>query len=456
MYKISKLFLSTILLTGFVFFSCSDDEDTVPFVERVRLVTQDSTIAAADFDMFVVLQGKGFGKVSEVRFNGITANLNLNYVTFSNIIVQVPDEFPEEVGDIVTLVNADGSQYDFSFRIDVPLPAVDEFNYIAATNQVIVNGGNFVHMKSLSIDGTEVVDFDVSSGMDQITFQLPEGVLAGVIPVELTSAAGTSMVDFDLEAAARPIITNVPLEWGEEGSTMRIEGRNLARINKVTINGTFEVTDGFESDEIFSWLEFPMPADVPGEEITIQAINELLSTSNAFTSKYKSSTLLWWNYDDIDYSWGADKATRRSVDKVPPVSDFYGFWEGTISPSWWDQGNMYNGDFAIPDEILNNPNNFAVKFELNVVNEWSAGVFTIAFKGDDNDEQFSYAYKPYQDGESFVTEGWITVTIPLSEWNISGTTTLANPRFKFFIPGDATEPALETAIYIDNIRIDAL
>ncbi len=457
MKKIKNIILAFILLSAFIFNACTEDEIRVPVVENVRVVEKDSSISGAEFGTYLALQGRGFDDVVGVVFNTITADLNINYVTSSNIIVQVPDEYPEEVSDIVTLITFDGNQYDFPFQIEVPQPGIEKINYQLATNLVFIDGESFAHIKKLTFGGVEVTTYEVSTSLDQITFTLPDDVPVGVVKVVLEAAAGNVESDFDLAAAASPSITSVPVEWVEPGFAMRINGINLARISKVTINGTMEVTSGFETNDINSWLEFPMPADVPPGDMTIQVSNALGSVSNKVTSSYKTSEFFWWNYDDIAYCWGAP-ASSVGDNQVTPISAQFGMFEGDIAPSWWDQNNMFNGCFDLPNEIVLSPNDYVLKFEMNVSNPWSVGVFKITFGGDGNEELFAHEWKPYIDGESYTTDGWVTVTIPLSEWNISGTSSsfVNNPRFKFFIPGDATEPAAETGIYIDNLRIDTL
>ncbi|WP_020529898.1 glycan-binding surface protein [Flexithrix dorotheae] len=456
MYKIKNIILAVSLLSVVLFSACSEDEMQIPVVENVRVVEKDSSITGAEFGTYLALQGRGFDDVVDVVFNTVIADLNINYVTSNNIIVQVPTEYPEEVNDIVTLITLNGTRYDFPFQIEVPEPAIANISYQLATNLILIEGESFAHIKKLTLGGVEITNYEVSTGLDKITFQLPDGVPVGVIKVVIETPAGTAETDFDLEAASSPSIINIPVEWVEAGFNMRINGINLARISKVTINGTIDVTSGFETNDINSWLEFPMPADVPSGDMTIQVTNELGSASNKVTSTYKTSEYLWWNYDDVAYCWGAP-ASAVGEDQVRPVSAKFGMFQGDIAPSWWDQNNMFNGCFDVPAEIVSSPNDYVLKFEVNVLNPWSVGVFRISFGGEGGEEQFGYDWKPYADGESFTSEGWTTVAIPLSEWNIDGSSAiLNNPRFKFFIAGDATNPSENTAIYIDNIRIDSL
>jgi hypothetical protein len=435
-----------------VMYSCTKDEaEKVPSVSEITLSKADTNIFL--MNRYVTIKGSGFDDVQEVLFNDLETFVNPNYVTSSRILVQIPNEYPDEITNKISLITKSKTLYDFDFTVNIPAPQISEIGYTLSKNLITISGANLAKVQEVTIGGIKVEDYTEADDFQEITFSVPDDVPAGVINVAVVCPAGTVELNFDLDEAANPAITQIPCEWVDEGFLMQINGRNLALITAVVVNDT-RVESGFVYNEDNSILKFPMPSGITPGTITVKVENQLGRESNAFTLKYKTSDFIFWDLDVINFCWGAPASHVQQGENS--ISGNYALFAGDIMDSWWDQNNMFNYCGTVPSEITDNAANYTLKFDINVVNPWSAGVIQFTFNDDSPvspEVAGSYTWKPYADGESYTSNGWETISIPLTELTTLSGGPLRDTRFKFFTGGIGD--ALDTEIYVDNFRIDA-
>jgi len=428
------------------FFSCDKQEvEKVPSVHSIILSRIDTTI----FPMgrYIDINGNGFDDVQSVLFNNLATYLNPNYVTSTHIVVQIPNDYPDEITNKVTLMTRSKASYEFDFTVNVPVPVINNVSYTLSKNLVTVEGQYLAKAKEVSVGGIIIKDYTISSDFKIITFNAVAGIPAGDVDVIVTCPPGSASSKFDLDKASSPAITEISCEWVDAGKTMQLNGRNLAFITTVFLND-IKVESGFAYNSDNSILQFPMPANIPAGSITVKVKNIFDKESTPYVGKYKTSEFTIWNFDDLNYCWGAPGSHLVTTDGV---SSKYALWEGNISPSWWDQNNMFCGCGGPipPTSITDNPSNYVLKFDVNVVNPWSVGSIRFSF----NDDAISYDWIPYTVDNPYQTQGWKTISIPLSNWNFGTATLTGNYRLKFFT-GGAPSDAVDVKIYFDNLRID--
>ncbi len=433
-----------------VMYSCTKDEaEKVPSVSEITLSKADTNIFL--MNRYVTIKGSGFDDVQDVLFNDLETYVNPNYVTSSRILVQIPNEYPDEVTNKISLITKSKAKYDFDFTVDVPLPQINEVAYTVSKNLVSINGLYLAKPREVSIGGVIINDYTVSPDFSTISFVAPSGLPAGILKVKVVCPHGADVYDFDLEEAAKPAITEIPCEWVDEGKTMQVNGRNLALIKTLTING-IEINSGFGYNDDNSVLTFTMPSGITGNSLSIKVLNEFGRESAVATSKYKTSTLMIWDFDAAGYAptcWGAP-GSHFTADNG--ISGNYWLIEGTIGPLDWDQNNMVCtcGDIGAWDaDITNNPGNYVVKFEINVINPWSVGSLTFSV----NDAAVTADWIPYDAGGSYQSGGWRTVSMPLSNLDLTGVSVYGGYRM-YFLTAGAASASEDTYICVDNIRID--
>jgi len=440
--------LTTLLfaIAALFIFSCNKEEaEKIPSVDLITLSKVDTSIY--NMGRYINIQGNGFDDVEEVYFNNFKAYLNPSYLTPSDIVVQIPKDFPDEITNMVTLVTKSKARYDFDFTVNVPVPVINTVAYTLSQNLITIAGTDLAKAKEVSVGGVVITNFKTSTDNKYITFNVPKGIPAGVVAVKVVCPPGTASSNFDLDKASMPAITEIPCEWVDEGKLMQLNGRNLALITSVLLNNV-EVKSGFVYNADNSVLKFPMPAGITPGALVIKVKNQFDKESAPFTGKYKTSEFLFWDFDAKKHCWGAPNS---HLTNVGGVSANYVLWEGKIAASWWDQNNMFCGcgDPKPSSEITSNPGNYVMKFEVNVVNSWSVGSIRFSF----NDDAISSDWIPYPTGGSYKTDGWKTISIPLTKWNFGTATLTGNYRLKFFT-GGAPSDAVDVKIYFDNLRID--
>lgn len=460
-YKIGIASLLMIAFVSIFTVSCKKNDEAVPSIASVRIVAKDSTTTDASFSGYIAIKGSGFDEVNGVKFNGIPAILNPNYVTSNTIVVMVPAKFPSEITNMLEVTTKNGMSYSFPFTVLVPKPVIKEVAYALSKNKLSILGENLAQIKSVSIGGIAIDTAKIVKDpkFKFLTFDVPTNIPSGSVILSLEAAAGRAQSSFDLESASAPAITAIPAEWVDEGGLFTLNGRNLGLIDRVVINDNIIVNEGFTSNDDNSSLGFSLPAGVNSGTIKVKVYNKLGKVSNELSSKFKTSSFLFFNFDDKGICFGAP-AARFVLQPQQPISGKYFAMVGNMSPSWWDESNMVCSCDMLPSNISAVASNYVLKFEINVSKPWSAGAIRITFgtppntDADNTNEKWVYDWKPYETDKPYQTNGWQTVSIPLSNLNLSSSAVVNNLRFKFFIPGDAKVGASNVAVYVDNIRID--
>ena len=112
---------------------------------------------------------------------------------------------------------------------------------------------------------------------------------------------------------------------------------------------------------------------------------------------------------------------------------------------WRNDPGTFNGATTVGANI----NDYALKFDLNVVEPLTAGMFRIRFHDADGVDAF-YDWAPWNDtGEAFTTDGWETIEIPLSVLGVSDFS-LIDAEFGMAFEG--ADVLLNFAM--DNVRFD--
>jgi hypothetical protein len=172
----------------------------------------------------------------------------------------------------------------------------------------------------------------------------------------------------------------------------------------------------------------------------------------------------------VVYADSAPDPAPCSGNYVTVISDEVGAWdwENYLSIQYWAE-NSTKGDVPLATGLVNN---LIFKFEANVPIEWHDVrmeiYMTIYGNGHGRDAQPppSHArWMPWKDGP-YTTDGWITVSIPLSDFmfdkddaedNEEGSRPIADlsilTNLTMMVFGPASAPFYPVKICIDNVRI---
>ena len=158
--------------------------------------------------------------------------------------------------------------------------------------------------------------------------------------------------------------------------------------------------------------------------------------------------LVFFNWDDKGIYWG--NVTSENDASLSPDGSSYGRANFQTGGTGWQDLFWRNDDtFYGADVVSNNLEDYVLKFDINVIEPISEGMFRIRFNDSDGVDAF-YDWQPWNDtGEPYTTDGWETVEIPLS---VLGVPDFSLVDAEFGMAFEGADVLLNFAI--DNVRFD--
>lgn len=373
-YKLNKNFWSRIsvlgiILFGLLFTACtSDDEanDSEIVVDAIYLQDVNSSVPDRQVDFarlgqLLRLEGSGFTGVRRIYINGFQTDFNPVYVSDNSMLIRISDDTPvmeasDDVRNTIRLVK-DNSETTVIFEIRSAAPAISRISHtlpLPGEEITVYGSGLFEVSKVVFPGGVEVTEGIVYDEVDGefFTVTVPEGVSGDGGSIYIESANG---------AAYSPAFFNV-----ERGLLLNFDGRGTMGEwgNNITQEDLRSETVGEENISQGNYV----PHGPAGDAVYQAGKNRL---SEVWTSG--------------EENW------RSQLTPFIPASTPLGlvaFQFDIYVPEPWA------GTGFLKIMLINNFNG----------GEWTGG---------------TYNYVPWiVDGEvvPFETEGWTTVTIPLTEF----------------------------------------
>lgn len=363
-------------------------------------------------------------------------------------------------------------------RITDPLKSDSLVNHAFMGSTIAIIGQN--------LENVDEIWFNDQKAFVNLSFVTPTSIIVtipDVIPATVTgklTLINSDKVkkleyDFGVDVPA-PFVSSLVSEYVADGETAVVRGN-------------------FFIDDPNSPLKVIFPGNLEGT-ITGSAINEIQVTVPAgagvgpisVKSIYGTTRSSFWfrddrniimNFDDLTAAGGWRSGVIGNSNPEPVDGNyvrFSGDMAGEAGATWNEDAfsfNMWpiaNGRPDVPfytGEIAD----AVIKFECNVVEPWTAGALQMIFTPYSVTGTNNYIgnasvprglWIPWKDSGSFKTEGWITVTVPLSEFKygpegeISGTafTKEMLRGLTFFVwNGGVAGTDGSPHILIDNIRV---
>lgn len=406
--KIKKLvsvamLILLVLFSGTVFQACekSESDSGMPVVEYIRITNpdkSDSLVVSSLMGNIIVLMGENLQDVNEIWFNDQQAIVNTNLVTSKAIIVTIPNSIPEVVTNEIRLITANKKHtLKVPFTVLVPAPVID-----AMYEEYVPDGGTAIIQGNFFVDN-------------------PTTPLQVFFPGNIEGAIESITI--------HEIHVKVPA------------GAGIGPIQVKTIYGSARSAFYFRDDRgmILNYDNLTTGGSWRGGTIKNDA--------NSLDKNYVVlKGILGDNAGGEDYSGG-----------------------GFVSELWSDANGRPEANFFTGD-----PADYLFKFEANVI-KWNGAYLNICFG------PWASSVGPYQNqlywsdrnarglwrpwetsGEgSFKTDGWMTVTIPMSDikYNKDFGEMAFDPAMAgsltFWMKGPSATKGAESdiEIYIDNVRI---
>lgn len=496
--RISHLLLLSIMLIMTIMTSCNNDDLSggAPVITEVRnyeAAPNDTLVTSIVPGQWIVIHGHNLKDAVEISFNGVSADFNTGIFRDDAVVLQVPPSIPfndidPEMLNTIKYVTSEGVT---TFRFDLnSLPVTITGNSMTASKEVgdsiFISGTNLFLIKELKIGGVDISSFKTVSDGSSIGFVLP--VINAPMPWEGEIVAQSGTYQFNILIV--PEIFAVSNANPSEGDIVRVYGKNLGGVTSFKFGGA-TITEFSEDPEGF-YVEFT----APGESNYAYGPVSIVNTFGTVTTPYNVNTrsgytegllanLEWGSY----FGWAWWRDASLTVDNVANN----GGWMKVMSDINGAKGSNHtmfvsfdtpalkagedklcafgNGQW-MPTANLSDPvGNWALQFEISVAKPWNGSTLYIktGFAG----ETYVARFEPWKISATrtadFKTDGWQTVTIPLSQFkskednvgdgdSISSITSIlgatGNTGFDIILQNFGTSDT-KTGFYagIDNIRV---
>jgi len=310
-------------------------------------------------------------------------------------------------------------------RAITPAPADSMLTFVLPGQNVVIQGRNFGGLRAVYFDGV-AADFNGALNTDHsIVLSVPTGIIfPSVQPedmnkIKVVTLSGSTIYDFAVSPPP-PVINSISNELAAPGTQITIKGAYLFTISQLIFPGNKVVSDGFQPTLDGSTLTVNVPAGVTGISATdsIQINTVGGATKAAFHNNYGVVA----NFEDGDPDFGWQWWGGIKSNDATAFPDGWGNYieikpQNTINPgdgSWYGDNRAVMIDAHAPwpgVDITKTPDNYAIKFEMNVKDSWKDGALTIAINGD-FDHLARLAF--WETTPGYTTNGWQTITVPLS------------------------------------------
>jgi len=449
-----RLLCMVVILTFIT--GCKDDDDMrVPVINEVRNYAptpDDTLITSLNDGQWVVLHGKNMTAVSQVYFGSIPATFNSAFATNETLVVQVPSipflSVPRDKLNVITVVSKGGtSTYEIIVTgtpiiVNVRNTDGEIIDRVFPEQQINIVGINLSNATNIEFQGIDAdmgtVVYTDSSTIVQVPANLSGGDASLVNTISYTTRIGTG--NFSIRIVGPPIITSVSHEIPKEGEEVYLIGYNFVSVQSITFAGA--TISSFEETESGDSVKFIAPKLTTAGPVTIT------TGGGTFTTAFKANDIAFINAGGIgilgnlewgDYfgwQWYGGSVDLQSSDpnsSWPSYNADYGVGTGqylnykslALKAGEGSDGNAIRlGEYIwVPSDNLNDSGDkWAFKFEINVKKPWNGG--TLCIKTDKGD--YLALYEPWKisakESAAFTTDGWQTVTIPLSSFRLKDST----------------------------------
>ncbi|MDJ1485571.1 glycan-binding surface protein [Cytophagaceae bacterium YF14B1] len=369
--------------------SCKDNELNAPVITGVRnyaAAPDDTVLTSLIPGQWVVLEGQNLSGITFVAFNGVPASFNTTMSTQSYAVIQVPSIIP------------------------FPSIPADKLNTI----------------QYITTDGTTTFRFDI--------------------------------------VAPAPVISSISNENARQGDSVYVFGTNLFMIEKLNFSGA-EITQ-YTTSVQGNYLAFVLP------ELTESKPVSVTTRSGVYTTPFNvnnvsvndSTTYILANAEGgSGWEWwgGATLESGDSQSSWPPYNrDFagnktsfftlkYNDLASGAGAEWSHAVRVAEGQWMASQNLADSPDRWAVKFEMNIARSWNGT--TLCMKSMNGN--YIVRYEPWKTNSSpsgparSETQGWQTVTIPLSSFRTQEGQGLPVATIGDLIAGTAKSPL---QIYVHN------
>lgn len=394
---------------------------------------------------WVVITGQHLQNALQITFNGVPATYNNALFSSNSVVVQIPSIVFSTIdtSKLNTIeYTTPGGTAIFSFKLTPAVPTITAISNVFANpgDSVFIYGANLVLVQSLSYGGTNIASFKSDYYGTSLGFVMPNPAPTSG-DVVVTTRSGTVI----FKIVATPTITAISNENANTGDSVYVYGTYLKSIQSFTFSGVDITTFVTSSDGSFVAFELPSLSQSGPASITTAfgTVTTVYDVYNAYNVKWAggATTGILANMEWGDaFGWQWYGGSRLSVvsnggwitdcpEMTGNTGMFISIKDNALAAGASGSEIPIGGALWMPAGNLADPvGNWALKFEVNIPSSWNGGSIRIQ-TGFTN--AYTALYEPWQISPSttsaYSTNGWRTVTIPLSRF-LSTDATLGEGR----------------------------
>lgn len=318
-----------------------------------------------------------------------------------------------------------------------------EVEFVRLGQLIRIEGSGFRGLKRVFINGYQTGfnpvflsdnSFILRVSGDTPTVDAPDDVRN---TIRLVNDRYETTVEFEIRSSA-PSISRISHTMPNPGELITVYGSGLIEVTKVIFPGDVEVTEGIifdEEDGEFFTVTMPDGVAETGGSITIETTNGNAASPAYFN--FKEGVLL--NFDgmgemaEFGNTITTDQLESTSIGEVNisqgtyvphRTADIATFTAGAnrLSEVFTSGNESWRAQFTPFFPATTPLEELAFQFDVYVPNAWQSGFLQILLINNFNGGEWTggtYNYVPWiVDGEiePFETEGWITVTVPFTDF----------------------------------------
>lgn len=365
------------------------------------------------------------------------------------------------------------------FYVRVPAPTSADSLLVKAfmDNTIVLVGKNLTSIREMWFNDRKAL-LNSSFITDHNLFVTIPKEIPGVVTDKIymiTKDNDTLTYDFGVQVPS-PVVSAISCEYAHDADVAILYGDYFIDDPNVplaiTMAGNIPVSEIIAIEK--TKLTFRIPA---GSQKGYLNVKSIYGTGRSrFQFRDDRGMILDWDNLDASGGWRSGKIKNSDPEGI---SGNYVYFTGTLdgdpTKDWAEDNfsfNLWGSANGRPqgDLFPTAPSNATLKFEVNVTQPWSSLALQMIFTPWSTRDTNGYIangttprglWRPWEKTGTYLTEGWVTVSVPLTEFKYdhTGATLEMAPAgnyggLTFFVyHGGITGTACTPYICIDNIRV---
>lgn len=370
----------------------------------------------------------------------------------TEITVKVPIDAAEGT---ISFSTAAGKSVSTSGALSLIKPVISNIAPLDVqfTKNITITGTDLDLVTKVKFSGGTEVDISGATATEVIV-AVPVGTLPGPITLVTTNGSEVnSSQSLNILPSTSATITNMPAS-AKPGEMINISGENLDEVTEVVFPVNISATMFGIKTATLIQVVIPLSTKTGVGVIKLITKNGEIIESPPINIQgvdpVKDPSLVFFNFDNLGLWWGDTGGPENDPALTLDGSNYF---RVNKSCNGWTGLFWRNGQNNFPGATIGtNVANYVLKFDINVLEPITGGELAWRFKGSSGD--FWHGWKPWATSGSYKTDGWVTITIPLTEFydgakQIADMSTITEDFGVAFNAG-----ASQVNATIDNVRFE--